>query len=111
MHVQVHVTALVSNIFFHSFHLNCNILTIPDQFPTFPSFCFRLYHNGARKFALFGAGVVGCTPNSISLYDTKGKACVEEINNAVTIFNQQLIPLVDNLSRNLTSAKIDLHLS
>ena len=30
------------NIFFHSFHLNCNILTIPDQFPTFLSFCFRL---------------------------------------------------------------------
>jgi len=64
-----------------------------------------LYHNGARKFALFGAGVVGCTPNSISLYDTKGKACVEEINNAVALFNQQLRSLVDNLNRNLGGAK------
>ncbi|XP_050290174.1 GDSL esterase/lipase At5g45670-like [Quercus robur] len=58
----------------------------------------QLYHNGARKFALFGAGVVGFTPNSISLYGTKGKACVEEINTAVTLFNQQLISLVDNLT-------------
>jgi phospholipase/lecithinase/hemolysin len=64
-----------------------------------------LYHDGARKFALFGAGVVGCTPNSIFLYGTKGKPCVEEINTAVTLFNQQLISLVDNLNRNLTGAK------
>ncbi|KAM3700661.1 hypothetical protein ACB098_05G113800 [Castanea mollissima] len=64
-----------------------------------------LYLYGARKVAIFGLGVIGYTPNAISLYGTKGSVCVDEMSAAVTLFNKQLISLVDTLNRNLTDAK------
>lgn len=64
-----------------------------------------LYENGARKFALFGLGRIGCAPGAIELYGTNGSHCVETINNASRIFNDRLVSLVDQLNANLTDAQ------
>ncbi|KAI5331430.1 hypothetical protein L3X38_021556 [Prunus dulcis] len=64
-----------------------------------------LYKNGARKVALIGLGAIGCTPNAISTFGTKGSACVDNINSAVQLFNQMLLALVNQLNANLTDAK------
>ncbi|KAF8030997.1 hypothetical protein BT93_D0246 [Corymbia citriodora subsp. variegata] len=61
-----------------------------------------LYGFGARKIALFQLGPVGCTPFAVA---TSGKnACVQEMNDAVTIFNNKLRPLVDQLNDAFTDA-------
>ncbi|KAL5577067.1 hypothetical protein UlMin_018766 [Ulmus minor] len=65
----------------------------------------RLYNNGARKVALIGLGLIGCTPFAISNYDTKGSVCVDDMNIAAHHFNQKLISLVDHFNSNLTDAK------
>lgn len=66
-----------------------------------------LYDNGARKFGIYAVGLIGCTPNAIETYGTNGSAsgCVEKLNNASTLFNNRLMPLVQQLNRNLTDAK------
>ncbi|XP_016648165.1 PREDICTED: GDSL esterase/lipase At1g29670-like [Prunus mume] len=64
-----------------------------------------LYKNGARKVALIGLGPIGCTPNAMSTFGTKGSACVNNMNSAVQLFNQKLLALVNQLNTNLTDAK------
>ncbi|KAH9667896.1 GDSL esterase/lipase [Citrus sinensis] len=65
-----------------------------------------LYKLGARKIAVFGLGLVGCTPGSVAIYGTSNSSmCVDSINMAVQIFNKKLIPLVDELNNNLQDAK------
>ncbi|KAH9716365.1 GDSL esterase/lipase [Citrus sinensis] len=65
-----------------------------------------LYKLGARKIAVFGLGLVGCTPGSVAMYGTSNSSmCVDSINMAVQIFNKKLIPLVDELNNNLQDAK------
>ncbi|GMH05189.1 hypothetical protein Nepgr_007029 [Nepenthes gracilis] len=64
-----------------------------------------LYQNGARKVALFGLGLIGCTPAEIAIHGaTNGSACVDNINAAVLIFNDKLISLVDKLNARHTDA-------
>ncbi|KAD4982505.1 hypothetical protein R6Q59_002103 [Mikania micrantha] len=64
----------------------------------------KLYDLGARKIAVFGVGLLGCTPFERARYDTKGAPCVEPINNAVKLFNDQLPPLVDGFNRDYPGA-------
>ncbi|XP_021276058.1 GDSL esterase/lipase At1g29660-like [Herrania umbratica] len=64
-----------------------------------------LYGHGARKFALYGLGLIGCIPFVISAHGTNGSLCVEKLNNAATLFNARLMPLVKELNTNLTDAK------
>ncbi|XP_022143640.1 GDSL esterase/lipase At1g29670-like [Momordica charantia] len=64
-----------------------------------------LYGQGARKLAIFGAGPIGCTPYARANFDTKGSPCVEEINNAIQLFNIGLKSMVDDLNTKLTNAK------
>ncbi|CAL2252087.1 unnamed protein product [Prunus armeniaca] len=60
---------------------------------------------GARKVALVGLGLIGCTPNAISTFGTNGSACVDKLNTAAQMFNQKLVSLVDQLNANLRDAK------
>ena len=62
-----------------------------------------MYEYGARKFALFGLGPIGCTPYEINLYPTK--TCVHAVNQAVQFFNGQLLQIVDDLNKRLPEAK------
>ncbi|XP_039060482.1 GDSL esterase/lipase At1g29670-like [Hibiscus syriacus] len=63
-----------------------------------------LYDRGARKFAVFGLGLLGCTPFAISEYGTNGSLCVDKLNEAATIFNGGLRPLIGQLNNHLPNA-------
>ncbi|XP_018809856.1 GDSL esterase/lipase At1g29670-like [Juglans regia] len=64
-----------------------------------------LYSYGARKIALFGVGPIGCAPNSLSLHGaTNGSTCVDPMNNAAQIFNENLKLIVNRLNKTKTDA-------
>lgn len=69
-------------------------------------FCLlqTLHNYGARKIALFGLGPIGCTPEEIRTFPTNLSGCVDNINNAVTLYNDRMKPLVDGLNANLSDA-------
>ncbi|KAK7412518.1 hypothetical protein VNO78_03982 [Psophocarpus tetragonolobus] len=54
---------------------------------------------GARKVVLVGLVDIGCTPDAMSMHRTNG-SCVEEMNNAASIFNEELRSLVDQFNNN-----------
>ncbi|XP_076955222.1 GDSL esterase/lipase At1g29660-like [Bidens hawaiensis] len=64
-----------------------------------------IYNMGARKFAVFGLGQIGCTPAEITRFGTGGKPCVEWINNAVNLFNDKLKSLVTELNTDYQDAR------
>ncbi|GMI95168.1 hypothetical protein like AT1G29670 [Hibiscus trionum] len=64
-----------------------------------------LYDTGARKFAVYGLGLFGCTPYAVSVYGTHGSVCVEKVNMGATLFNNRLKPMLHQLNTNLTDAK------
>lgn len=68
-------------------------------------FLKKLHQYGARKVALVGLGLIGCTPDAIKTYGTNGSACVDIMNNASQIFNGKLVSLVDELNTNLTDSQ------
>ncbi|KAL9459847.1 hypothetical protein AB3S75_003118 [Citrus x aurantiifolia] len=81
----------------------------PDQYATvliqqYSLQLKTLYNFGARKVALFGLGLIGCTPGSIAMYGN-GTSCVEYINNEVQMFNTKLVSLVDELNNNFQDTK------
>lgn len=61
---------------------------------------------GARKIAVFGLGLVGCSLGEIYTFGTNGSLCVDKINAAVQPFNQKLLSLVDDLNNKLPGAQI-----
>ncbi|OMO55225.1 Lipase, GDSL [Corchorus capsularis] len=66
-----------------------------------------LYEHGAKKFALYGLGLIGCTPYSIQVHGTAdGSPCVDKMNLAVSIYNEKLKTLVRQLNANLTDTKV-----
>ncbi|PSS29030.1 GDSL esterase/lipase [Actinidia chinensis var. chinensis] len=64
-----------------------------------------LYNDGARKVAIFGLGLIGCTPAEIVRYGTNGSDCVDKINTDVQLFNKRIKVLVDGLNNDLPNAK------
>ncbi|KAK8633362.1 hypothetical protein V6N13_014208 [Hibiscus sabdariffa] len=64
-----------------------------------------LYNYGARKFAVYGVGQIGCTPYAISVYGTNGSVCVEKLNEGAALFNDRLKPLIHQINNNLPDAK------
>ncbi|KAI3743737.1 hypothetical protein L1987_56802 [Smallanthus sonchifolius] len=64
-----------------------------------------VYNLGARKIAVFGLGQIGCTPAEIKRFGTNGKPCIEWINDAVKLFNDELTSLVDDLNSDYLDAR------
>nr|XP_017227504.1 PREDICTED: GDSL esterase/lipase At5g45670-like [Daucus carota subsp. sativus] len=64
-----------------------------------------LYDAGARKVAVFGLGLIGCTPFQIYTFGKNASGCVDKVNDAVALFNKRMTPLVDGLNNNFTDAK------
>ncbi|KAK8506389.1 hypothetical protein V6N13_016407 [Hibiscus sabdariffa] len=64
-----------------------------------------LYNNGARKFAVYGLGGIGCAPYIISAIGADTSGCVDKFNEAATLFNDRLKPVVNQLNKNLPDAK------
>ncbi|KAE8672079.1 hypothetical protein F3Y22_tig00111852pilonHSYRG00026 [Hibiscus syriacus] len=81
-----------------------------------------LYHSGRRytllefsnvlvqqlsvqlKFTVYGVGMIGCTPDALSVFRADGLPCVQKLNDGATPFNEKLKPLLNELNRNLTNA-------
>ncbi|XP_042518616.1 GDSL esterase/lipase 7-like [Macadamia integrifolia] len=61
----------------------------------------RLYQLGARKFVVFEVGPIGCIPALTN--NSKGLigGCIQELNNPVTTYNQQLSSLLKFLNSKL----------
>ncbi|XP_028073949.1 GDSL esterase/lipase 7-like [Camellia sinensis] len=61
----------------------------------------RLYKLGARKVITFEIGPIGCQPSISRQYMHKYGQCVEEINNLVSLFNDQLATVLSKLTSTL----------
>ncbi|KAL5839226.1 hypothetical protein ACOSQ3_011932 [Xanthoceras sorbifolium] len=99
----------INNYFMPQYYPSSHLFT-PQQFADlliqdYSRQIMSLYDLGGRKFALFGVGNIGCTPNAINSYPTNGSGCVEEMNSAVQFFNEGLKSLVDEFNFSLTDAK------
>ncbi|KAL1826656.1 hypothetical protein ACET3Z_005068 [Daucus carota] len=64
-----------------------------------------LYIHGARKVVVFGLGLIGCTPAKVSDFGANASGCVDKINAAITLFNERLKPIIDELNNKFGSAK------
>ncbi|XP_020203372.1 GDSL esterase/lipase At1g29670 [Cajanus cajan] len=60
-----------------------------------------LHDVGARKYVLAGLGLLGCTLAEIYSYGTNG-SCVEELNAAAIMFNNNLKALVDQFNNDFS---------
>ncbi|KAK7399741.1 hypothetical protein VNO78_10930 [Psophocarpus tetragonolobus] len=65
----------------------------------------ELHALGARKFALIGVSLIGCTPHEIITHGREGAICVDEENNAAILLNDKLRPVVDQFNKELPEAK------
>ncbi|KAJ0081436.1 hypothetical protein Patl1_10329 [Pistacia atlantica] len=97
----------INNYFLPKFY-NTSKLYNPKQYATvladqFSRKLTSLYKRGARKVTVAGLGLIGCTPNAKSLYETKG-LCVEKMNSATNLFNEKLKLLVLKLNSQLKNA-------
>ncbi|KAM3693937.1 hypothetical protein ACJW31_07G022900 [Castanea mollissima] len=63
-----------------------------------------LHNLGALKVALFGLGLLGYTPVELTMCGTNS-SCVDNIFNAVTLFNDRVVTLVNDFNNNLTNTK------
>ncbi|XP_021764199.1 GDSL esterase/lipase At5g45670-like [Chenopodium quinoa] len=63
-----------------------------------------LYRNGARKVAVFGLGLVGCTLGQV-IQNRPHSLCVDKVNIAVLLMNDKLKTLVAELNRKYRDAK------
>ncbi|KAL2931071.1 hypothetical protein RDABS01_036481 [Bienertia sinuspersici] len=62
---------------------------------------------GARKIAVFGLGLVGCSLGEIYTFGpSNGSLCVDKVNAAIQPFNQKLISVIDDLNNKLPGAQI-----
>ncbi|XP_031268448.1 GDSL esterase/lipase At4g18970-like, partial [Pistacia vera] len=99
----------MNNYFLPVFYTTKNQYT-PEQYATvlvqqYSQHLKDLYNYGARKIAIFGSGLIGCTPGSFEMDNTDEIKCVDSKNLVVKIFNDNLIRLVDELNNNLPGAK------
>lgn len=65
----------------------------------------RLYALGARKFVIFSIQPTGCTPVVRAFLNITGGACIEPVNDAVALFNDELRRLVDGARRRMPAAR------
>lgn len=98
----------INNYFLPSFYESSHQFT-PDQYAAllikrYSQQLMTLYTYGARKVGVFGVGELGCIPSELNTYGTNGTACVEMIGNAVTLFNDRLIRLIEVLNNKLIDA-------
>lgn len=99
----------INNYFLPQYYISSRIYT-PEKYADvlidqYSRQLKTLYSTGARKVAVFGLGLIGCTPAEIGRLGTiNGSPCVDKINIAAQLFNQRLINLVDELKDKLPGA-------
>ncbi|KAL3616983.1 hypothetical protein CASFOL_039377 [Castilleja foliolosa] len=108
--VNIGTNDYVNNYYLPQLSLS-RILNTPDEFAQiliqrFTQQLRTLNNSGARKFAVFGLGLLGCSPQELlSFPTTNGSACVDFINNSVQLFNNRLNRLIDNLNMDLPASQ------
>ncbi|GER45275.1 GDSL esterase/lipase 7 [Striga asiatica] len=60
----------------------------------------KLYRLGARKVIMFEIGPIGCIPSTTRQMKHNG-TCVEEVNQLAIMFNDNLAPMLQNLTSTL----------
>ncbi|KAJ3708722.1 hypothetical protein LUZ61_012427 [Rhynchospora tenuis] len=61
----------------------------------------KLHDLGARKFAVFGLGPIGCIPFELARMNNVNKStCNEEQNKAIELFNSEVLQLVKRFNNN-----------
>ncbi|KAL5539277.1 hypothetical protein UlMin_042742 [Ulmus minor] len=98
----------INNYYLPQYYHSSNLYT-PQEFASLLIHHYhrqitKLYNYGARKVALVGLGQIGSTPSAMSLYGTNGSAPVNYMNEAVQLFNEKLMTLVDHLNSNLSTS-------
>ncbi|KAG0473698.1 hypothetical protein HPP92_015047 [Vanilla planifolia] len=63
-----------------------------------------LYRLGARKMVIVGVGPLGCIPSQLFQQNSTDGSCIDGINNAVSIFNNHLMPLMSKLNSTLSGS-------
>ncbi|KAF9615687.1 hypothetical protein IFM89_026069 [Coptis chinensis] len=66
----------------------------------------KLYKFGARKFLVFGLGVLGFIPNIIRSYSQDSKQCFEEFNEISVKYNAKVKTMVLQLNQELSGVYI-----
>ncbi|KAD4982501.1 hypothetical protein E3N88_19172 [Mikania micrantha] len=99
----------INNYLMPSFYPTSNTYTV-EQYATvlvqqYSQRLKTIYNLGARKFVVFGLGQIGCTPHEITRFGTNGEPCVQWINDAVKLFNDELKRLVEELNSDYLDAR------
>ncbi|KAL9244047.1 hypothetical protein vseg_017862 [Gypsophila vaccaria] len=70
------------------------------------SFVQKLYGEGARRIAVFGAPPIGCVPSQRTLGGGIFRNCAEDYNSAALLFNTKLPVALDSLAYQFSDANI-----
>nr|XP_043625228.1 GDSL esterase/lipase At1g29670-like [Erigeron canadensis] len=110
----IYVLEMGSNDYINNYLMPNNYVTsriyTPDQYAAdlvrqYSKQLRTLYNLGARKVAVFGLSLIGCTPTEIARFGTEGQPCVQRINDAVELFNNKLKPAIDEINTNFQDAR------
>lgn len=69
-----------------------------------------MYDLGARKVAIVAVGQIGCIPYELARYAGRsskrgGSSCNEDINKAISIYNNGLVKMVNRFNTQFPDAK------
>ncbi|KAL8032371.1 hypothetical protein ABFX02_13G091600 [Erythranthe guttata] len=110
----LYVVNMGSNDYLNNYFLQpispSRILFTPDRFAAnliqrLTQQLRTLYNSGARKVAVFGLGLLGCTPQELSMFPANASGCVDFINEAAQLFNNRLKPVIDDFNTNSPGAQ------
>ncbi|RDX96776.1 GDSL esterase/lipase, partial [Mucuna pruriens] len=108
-YVNIGSNDYLNNYFLPEHYLSSQLYS-PDQYAEalvqeYSTHLKDLYSVGARKFALIGLNLLGCTPHEIFIHGKNGSICVEEESKTGLLFNDKLKAVVDGFNEELSDAK------
>ncbi|XP_051140112.1 GDSL esterase/lipase At5g33370-like isoform X2 [Andrographis paniculata] len=96
----------VNNYYLVPFSLRSQQFSIQDYVPFvvshYKTILQKLYNFGLRRILVTGTGPLGCVPAELALHSTNGE-CADIIQNAATLFNPQLLSLIEELNKEVGS--------
>ncbi|PIA25710.1 hypothetical protein AQUCO_10800008v1 [Aquilegia coerulea] len=91
----------VNNYYLVPFSARSRQFALPDYVPylisEYRKILMRLYEMGARRVLVTGTGPIGCVPAELAQRSTNG-GCSVELQRAASLFNPQLVQLINQLN-------------